>query len=69
MRAHVLFDWLMVMSLERTGMGWFGSGEAGVFGNLLALRVSEPSGLRVISRRLYRSLTMMGLKEGAAVCI
>lgn len=48
----MLFDWLIVMSLERTGMGCFGSGVAEVLGYLSGLRVSEPSELRMISRRL-----------------
>lgn len=44
--------WLIVTSLERTGTVGSGSGVAEVLGNLLGLRVSEPLGLRVISRRL-----------------
>ena len=32
--TQVLFDWFRGMSLERTGVGWLGSGVGGVFGFL-----------------------------------
>jgi hypothetical protein len=45
--TQVLFDWFRGMSLERTGVGWLGSGVAGVFGNF-PRRVIVPSELRTI---------------------
>ena len=47
--THVLFDWFRGMSLERTGVGWSGSGVAGVFG-ILRWRVMVPSELLTIWR-------------------
>ena len=48
-RNQVLFDWFRGMSLERTGVGWSGSGVAGVFG-ILRWRVMVPSELLTIWR-------------------
>ncbi|KAM7491692.1 hypothetical protein LguiA_034613 [Lonicera macranthoides] len=41
MRSQVAFDWLRGMSLVRTGVGWVGSGVAGVLG-MSFRRVIEP---------------------------
>lgn len=48
MRTHVFSDWLMMMSLERTGVGSWGSGDGEEFGYLLGSRVIVPSGLGMI---------------------
>ena len=47
-RTQVFFDWLMWMSLERTRVGWSGSGVVKVFGYLLGLRVIVPSEFLII---------------------
>lgn len=46
-RIQVLFDWLMGMSLERTGVEELGSDEGGLSGTMIP-RVIVPSGLRTI---------------------